>query len=51
MRDVPSASEAIATALIVCDFDPGISTDPDRLDFLAMSLMAGALSSARYILF
>lgn len=36
----PSAKEAIATARIVCDLEPGISTLPASLDFRTISFIA-----------
>lgn len=39
MRLVPFASEAIATARIVCDFEPGISTTPDKQDVFTVKII------------
>jgi len=38
--DAMEMARAIATARIVCDFDPGISTDPDSLDLLVVSFIS-----------
>jgi hypothetical protein len=39
MRLVPFASEAIATARIVCDFEPGICTTPDKQDVFTVKII------------
>jgi hypothetical protein len=39
IRLVPFASEAMATARIVCDFEPGTATGPDKLDVLAVNII------------
>jgi hypothetical protein len=39
MRLWPSAKEAIATARIVCDLEPGITTVPFSRDFFTISFI------------
>jgi hypothetical protein len=41
MKLAPSASEAIATARIVCDLDAGMVTDPFSRDFLTINCIVG----------
>jgi hypothetical protein len=39
----PLANEAIATARIVCDFEPGMATVPFKRDFPAINCIVGGI--------
>lgn len=36
---LPSASEAMAIARMVCDFDAGMATEPDNVDLCTVNFM------------
>ena len=45
MFEVPLASDAIATARMVCDFEPGIDIEPLRIDFSVKSFICHSYES------
>jgi hypothetical protein len=44
---LPLASDAIVIARIVCDFDPGIVTEPFKRDFPVISLIMSDILTER----